>query len=66
MDLNTLSESQLDLCQRAYDEGMKTKDPVVNYFVDCLSENDEPLPYDPELYEEEILAWERSGGVFLE
>jgi len=66
LSLSILTEAQLDLCQRAYDANMKTKDPVVNYFVDCFSDGDFDLEYDPDLYREEIAAWKRSGGAFIE
>lgn len=66
LSLSILTEEQLDLCQKAYDQNMKTMDPVVNYFVDCFYDGDFDIPYDKELYEEEIIVWKNSGGLFAE
>jgi hypothetical protein len=37
-----------------------TTDPWVNYIVDCIV--DEDMPYDAELYEGEIAAYDLGGG----
>lgn len=41
-----------------------TSDPVVNHAVDQMME-DSRIPYDENLYREEIEAWKRSGGILL-
>lgn len=66
LSISILTEEQLDLCQKAYDANMKTKDPVVNYFVDCFSDGDFDLEYDSELYKQEIKVWKNTGGAFIE
>ena len=46
------------------DPPMMTNDPVVNHAVDCHME-DSVVPYDKQLYTEEISAWKNSGGLLL-
>ena len=44
-------------CEICSKEGWKplTEDPVLNWMIDCLT--DEYMPYDEQLYKEEVVAW---------
>lgn len=46
------------------DPPLFTDDPVVNHAVDCHEEDYAPL-YDSGIYEREIVAWKKSGGLIL-